>query len=218
MKTGLKHRLLLALIRSYPSRWRKEYGTELLALLQRHPLTAATIVDVAWNGWRQRLRWLEWSTWIGVAAMVWIGVLVGWNILDPASHGRPWTIVLAPSHMTFPMVSIPPFKNDLYVLFLMTCGCLMHLRFGATPARSGVAAMKISFIAGMPILVVGLFVGLGLMQVPAAGYPVGANKPGGLAVMTAPIARLGESWIWGTVGAQLGGAIVRGISRLRTRT
>ena len=182
-----------ALVRIYPAHWRREYAVELEDLLSRRPLNAHVVADVVWNGVRQRVRSLELTTYFGLAAML--------PVISAFASGQP---VLEPSHITFPAVSIPPLHSDLYALFLVVCGCAIHLHSRMSPLRTGVAAMKISFIAGFPIFAAGLLMLAGAVEPDAHAY-----APGPWHVLVAPIARLGVSWIWGSVGGSLGRAIVR---------
>ena len=190
---NLKSWLVTALVRLYPSHWRAEYGAELEDLLLARPMGVHAIADVVWNGLRQRVRSLDLATYFGLAALV--------AVVAAFASGQP---VLEPSHMTFPAVSIPPLRSDLYALFLVICGCTIHLRSRTSLVRTGVAAMKISFIAGLPVLVAGLLLLAGLARPDVHAY-----SPGAWQVLVAPMARLGESWIWGSVGGVLGQAIVR---------
>lgn len=185
---NLKSSLVSALVRLYPAHWRAEYGAELEDLLLARPMGVHAIADVVWNGVRQRGRSLDLATYFGLAALL--------AVVAAFANGQP---VLEPSHMTFPAVSIPLLHSDLYAQFLVLCGCLIHLRSRTRPWRTGVAAMKISFIAGLPILVAGLLMFAGVAAPSAHAY-----SPGAWEVMAAPIARLGEAWIWGTVGGTLG--------------
>lgn len=188
---NLKSRLVAALVHIYPAQWRREYGSELEDMLLTRPLDAPAIADVVWSGIRQRVRSADLATCLGLAAML---VVAG-----TFASGLP---VLEPSRMTFPAVDIPPLRSNLYALFLVLCGCAIHLRSQTSPSRTGVAAMKISFIAGLPIVVAGLLLLAGVARPDAHAY-----SPGGWHVLIAPIARLGESWIWGSVGGTLGRAI-----------
>ena len=88
------------------------------------------------------------------------------------------------------------------------------------------AAMKVCFITGLRIMTVGVLMFLGVMHAPywdpgdipttfrehgfALTYYSGLRQsPGSLAVVLAPLARLGESWVWGAVGGSLGRTIAR---------
>ena len=227
---GIKHRLVTVLLGFYPARWRQEYGGELKDLLLTGPLGLGTIGDVVSSGVCQRLRSLGPATVFGLVAMAAILMALSWNIVAPQPYGTGWTTLLEPSDMTFPTIRIRPLVSELYALFLMACGYLMHLRHGTTPARSGMAAMKVCFLAGLPIMTAGVLMLLGVMHATVLGpgdvpttfrehgfalsyYSELRQPPGSLAVVLAPVARLGESWVWGAVG----GTLARTIARRRGR-
>jgi hypothetical protein len=73
--------------------------------------------------------------------------------------------------------------------------------------------MKMSLIAGIPVMVGGLLLALGMLDVRFLGPSYGApgHAPIPLAMMVAPLFHVPESWIWGAIGGQLG----RWISRSR---
>lgn len=90
--------------------------------------------------------------------------------------------------------------------------------------------MKVCFLAGLPIMTAGVLMRLGVMHaivlgpgdVPTAfrehGFALSyyselGQPPGSLAVVLAPLARLGESWVWGAVGGSLGRTIARRCGR-----
>ena len=227
---SIKHRLITVLLGIYPAQWRREYGGELRDLLLTEPLGPGTIGDVVWNAVRERLRSLELATVFGLVAMAAILTTLSWNIVAPQPYGTGWTTLLEPSDMTFPTIRIRPLVSELYALFLMACGCSMHLRHGTTPARSGMSAMKVCFLAGLPIMTAGVLMLLGIMHAIVLGpgdipttfrehgfalsyYSELRQPPGSLAVVLAPLARLGESWVWGAVGGSLGRTIARRCGR-----
>jgi hypothetical protein len=231
---SIKQRLIALLVRVYPSDWRREYGAEFADLLSAQPLDVAAAGDVLWNGLRQRLRSLELSTIFGLGAMLAVVTIFAWNIVAPQPYGRGWTTVLEPSHMTFPTISIRPLKSDYYALFLILCGFAIHVRYGTKPARTGVAAMKISLMAGLPIIVAGVLMLLGVMHATVVGpneipstfrdhgfaftyYNPRLDLPAPISVLLAPVARLGESWIWGTLGGRFGVFYRTRIGRVRLR-
>ena len=227
---SIKHRLVTVLLGIYPARWRREYGGELKDLLLTGPLGLGTIGDVVSSGVCQRFRSLEPATVFGLVAMAAILMTLSWNIVAPQPYETGWTTLLEPSDMTFPTIRIRPLVSDLYALFLMAFGCAMHLRYSTAPARSGTAAMKVCFITGLPIMTVGVLMVLGVMHATVLGpgdlpttfrdhgfaityYSELRQSPGSLAVMLEPLARLGESWVWGAVGGSLGRSIARRCGR-----
>jgi hypothetical protein len=193
----MKPWLVATLVRLFPARWRAEYGSELEQLLLTRPLTAHTILDVSCSGLRQRIRSADLVTWFGLGAML--------VVIAAMSNGY---TVLEPSHMTFPAVSVRPLHSDLYVVFLIASGCALQLHARTRLWRTGVAAMKISVIASVPIIVAGVLLVTGIAQPGPNAY-----SPAGWQVAVAPISALGGSWIWGAVGGALGRAIARVAAR-----
>ena len=222
---NMKQRIVTVLLGLYPAAWRSEYGPELSDVLLARPLGARIITDVLWNGLRQRVRNAGPSTLAGLAVMLVILTGIGWNIAAPQPYGRDWTGLLQPSSMTLPTIIVKPLASELYVLFLVGCGCWISLRGGET-VSPGVAAMRISFIAGVPIMLAGALILFGVMDVVVLGpgdtpttfhehgfaytyYSAERQAPSALAVLVSPLFRLPASWIWGTVGGGLGRWISR---------
>ena len=195
----LKHGIVTALVRLFPAAWRSEYGLELTDILLSRPLSPGVIADLAWNALRHRARAPEPSTILGLASM--LAILTGF-VLTGGSYGRDWTALLQPSSKSFPTVTVTFLASELYVLLLVGCGCWTHLRHGGTVNRSGMAAMRMSLIASIPILLGALLMMSGLISLRFLGPHL--PPPSALAILVAPLARLPESWIWGAVGGQLG--------------
>lgn len=227
----LKRLIVTTLVRLYPAAWRREYGPELTDMLLAQPLDARVIGDVLWNGLRQAVRTAAPSTLCGVAVM--LAILTGfiWNIVAPPLNRHLLTDLLRPTSMTLPSVAVTPFgSDDLYVLILVWCGCWTHLRHGGKLSRSGLAAMRLGFIAGIPVMIAGLLMLAGILGVvahvpgstPAAFHEHGLaytyygaqhQSPTPLGVLVSPLFRLPESWLWGVLGGLLG----RRISRARRK-
>jgi hypothetical protein len=187
--------LVRALLRLYPADWRQEYGDELAGILLSRPLTAGILVDLAWNAGVQRARAAAPSTILGVAAM--LIVLAGF-VVDPARAALGWTALLRPTSMTFPAVVVTFLTSEVYTILLWVCGYWTLRRYGGTPARAGVAAMRMSLIAGSPVVLAGLLLGLGAIDLTFTGL---ASQPSALTVIVAPLARLPENWLFGWMGA-----------------
>jgi hypothetical protein len=204
---SVKPRIVAALVRLYPASWRREYGAELNDLLMARPLSAWVVGDVLWSGLRQRVRTAEPSTLVGLAMMLAILAALVRNIAGAPPGGR-LTPLLEDSSMTLPTVVVKPLMTEFYVLLLVGCGCWTQLRHRGTASQSGKAAAKVTLIAGAPIILAGLLMSAGMLDVRVLGS---GFAPTPLGVLFAPLSRLPESWIWGAVGAQLG----RRISRLR---
>jgi hypothetical protein len=210
-----------ALLRLYPRSWRNEYGGELTEILLLRPLTARAVCDVAWNGSKERARASRPSTILGLASML---VIVAGFILTPTQYGHQGTALLRPSSMTFPTVTVTFLTSEVYVLLLLICGGWTRQRYGGTAHQSGLAAMRMTLIASIPIIFGALLIAAGIVDMtflepglpgttvagvasPAAA--VQAFRPHPLAMMVAPIARLPESWIWGAIGGWLGRRLCR---------
>jgi hypothetical protein len=196
-----KQWIVSALLRLYPAAWRSEYGSELADVLQTRPLRVGVIIDVAWNGLWLRARAAEPSTILGLAAMFLI--LTSFAVTG-VGYGRTWTALLQPSPRTFPPVMA--MASRLFVFLLVVCGCWTHLRHGGTARRSGLAAMRMGFIAGIPIMLAAGLMMSGFLELTLVGR---LSPPPLWAILIAPLARLPEFWIWGTVGGQLGKWIAR---------
>jgi hypothetical protein len=194
-----KQWIVAALLRLYPAAWRSEYGPELQEILLARPLSPRVIGDLTLNALRQRAQGPEPSTILGLASM--LVILIGF-VLTGGSYGRDWTALLQPSSKTFPTVTVTFLASEVYVLLLVGCGCWTHLRHGGTANQSGVAAVRMSLIAAIPILLGALLMMSGLISLRSLGPHL--PPPSSLAILVSPLARLPESWIWGALGGQLG--------------
>ena len=202
------------LVRCYPAAWRREYGAELHDILVSRPLTPRVIADVVWNGVRQRALVATPSTILGTASM--LAVLAGF-VLTPTSYLHDWTAVLRPTGITFPTVTVTFLASEFYVVLLIGCGCWTQLRSGGPLSRAGLAAIRMTLMAGAPVMLAGLLIGLGLADLsflnPAEIHSTAILRPSALSMMAAPLARAGESWVWGL----LGGLLARRLSRQNQR-
>ena len=194
--------LIAALLRIYPAAWRREYGAELTAILQGRPLGLRVMTDVLWNGLRLRVRAAEPSTILGLASMLFM--LTGF-IVPGGSYSGAWRALLRPSWRLFPTVNVTFMASEAYVLLLVACGCWTYLRHGGKVTRAGLAAMRMSVIAGIPIMLIGVLVMSGLLDVAFLDPRGGATiRPSALAILVAPRSRLPEAWTWGSLGGLLG--------------
>jgi hypothetical protein len=196
------HWMVAALLRLYPAAWRREYGAELTGILMARPLGPRVMADVAVNGLWQRGRAAEPSTILGLAAML---LVLTSFVVTGISYGGTWTAWLGPSPRTFPPVMA--LASGSFVFLLVVCGGWTHLRHGSTAPRSGLAAMKMGFIAGIPIMLAGALMMSGRLELTIVDPRLPAPAP--WAILIAPLARLPEFWIWGAVGGQLGKRIAR---------
>jgi hypothetical protein len=217
--------LVRLLLRIYPPAWRREYGAELRHVVAQRPLTPNAVIDLVWNGVRERVHDADSGTLLGIVTMLFVLAGVISNI---AGWARPVGAIgraLRDSSMTLPSVAVATFETNLYALTLILCGCWTHLRSGARPSESGMAAVRLGAIAGIPVMAVGLSILAGVIHLrvvgpsgplPYAGsgwaytyFTSDAHAPSWLAVFTAPLLRLPLAWIYGWIGGQMARVIVR---------
>jgi hypothetical protein len=220
-----RDRIIRWLLRLYPAAWRREYGWELTDVLSRRRLTARTIVDVAWSAFVQRLREAEPTTYAGLVVMILVAIGVFLNVLRPASAGHGLAAIVQDSSKTLPTVVVTPLASNLYILLLIACGCWTYLRRDRSNRRCGRSAIRLSALAGIPVVLLGLLLLIGLIDLRVVGpneptpfvspgltytyVSARGHVPSALAILTAPLFRLPEAWIWGLVGGRLGRAIAR---------
>lgn len=148
----MKARLVKALIRLYPSRWRAEYGEELGEILMQRPLGTGAVLNVVCNAIWQQLRMQE--PWLIVGAPLLVWAFVFWIML-----------LSAPVCATH----IGGKPTGVGVLVFFGVGCWTVVRCGRGGGR---AAMKLSLIVTLPFFVVGLLVlvhAIGVVTSPAGG-------------------------------------------------
>jgi hypothetical protein len=196
--------IVAALLRLYPAEWRAEYGPELDDILSGQPLTARVIGDVLWSAAGQRARAAEPSTVLGVTSMA---VVLGAFAMTGASYGRDWTAVLQPTAMTLPTVTVTFMASGYYLLLLVACGCWTSLRHRGGVRRSGLAGIRMSLIAGVPVALGAVLMMGGLLSLRCLSPDL--HPPSATAVLLAPLFRLPEAGLWGAIGGQLGRWIVR---------
>ena len=205
--TKEKDRIVAALLRLYPAAWRREYGAELTGILMARPLAPRVIADVAWNGFWQRGRAAEPSTILGLASMF---VMLTGFVIPGGSYGGAWGALLRPSWRLFPTVNVTFMASEFYALLLVGCGCWTYVRHGGRVTRSGVAAMRMSLIAGVPIMLMALLVMSGFLDMAFLDTHGAATiRPSALAILVAPLSRVPEAWIWGSIGGFVGKCVVR---------
>jgi hypothetical protein len=200
----MKQWIVAALLRLYPSAWRSEYEPELTDILLARPLSARATGDVVWSGLRQRALAAEPSTILGFAALL---IILGRFVLVGVTYGHDGTALLQPSSIRFPTVTVTFLSSAYYAYLLLGCGCWTYLRYGRTAKQSGMAAMRMSLIAGMPIIVGALLMMAGLLGVSVSAPRL--HPPSAWSILVVPLARLPGAWMWGALGGQLGKWIVR---------
>lgn len=203
-----RHLIAAALVRLYPAAWRREYGDELLSILEARPLTPAVVADVAMHGCWHRVRLVAPAVTLGLASAV---LALAGVVLTPTAYGTQWTALIEPSGITFPTIRVAFMASEWFVLMLVGCGCWTFVRRRTRIRDAVVAAMTMTLIAGLPVTIAGVLAGFGMIEVVFVG-------PGGMAeapiaspwvMAAAPIFRLGESAIWGAVGGELGRLLTR---------
>jgi len=199
-----RQRLVTALLRLYPAAWRAEYGAELTDVLLARPLGPFVIGDVLWNALKLRARTVEPHNILGLASMA--AVLTGF-VLTGGSYAREWSAFVQPSNKTFPTITVTFLASEIYVLLLIWCGCWTHLRHRGTVNQSGLAAIAMSLLAALPVMVSAVLMTLGFFSVKFVGPDLPPLSP--LALLVSPLARMPEYWIWGALGGLLGKRIVR---------
>ena len=197
----MKQWIVTGLLRLYPVAWRREYGPELTDILLAHPLSPRVIGDVMWNGLKQSAQAAEPSTILGLASF--LAVLT--FVLTGGSYGRRWILLVQPTRMTLPTMSVTFMASGYYVL--IWCGCWTYLRHRGTAKQSGMAGVRMSLIAAVPLLFGGGLMMFGLIG-PSLLGPQGPPSAS-WAVLAAPLFRLPDSWLWAALGGQLGKRIAR---------
>ena len=191
-----RHWIIAALMRLYPASWRNEFGAELQDLLLARPLTFAIACNVLWSGLRQRGRATEPATIIGLGMMAVVAAAFIFSS-EP---------VLQPSGITWPPLDVSWLdpSTEFYALLLMVCGVWTQLKYSDRIRRSAIAAMKLTLIGGIPVMLVGVLMFIGVVD----AFPRVA-----FGTLVAPIFATPYSAVWGAVGGQIG----RSLSYLRRR-
>lgn len=197
-----KDRIVRALLSLYPAEWRREYGPELADLLHSQPLGARVVVDVLFGGLRQRVRSAEPWVILGTPALLAIAGLFAWSMAAADSRDG-LSALVRPSGITFPTYTVGPMNSvrigsyelDVYAFLLIACGWWTVARHGCVRlSRAGFAAVKLTLLAGTPIVVAGMLIALSVRTGP----------PSALEVMTAPLFMLPQHWLFGYIGGALG--------------
>jgi hypothetical protein len=185
--------IVAVLLRVYPRAWRLEYGDELADILLARPLSPRVIADVLWNGLRVLMHAPEPSTILGLVSIP--VVLAGF--LSGVSYGRTWKL--------FPTDGSPFLAAGVFALLQVISGCWTHLRHRDRFYQSGLAAMRTALITGIPFVFVALIMLLGGVDLRVSGttFPPSASM-----LLIAPLARLPDAWLWGSLGGLLGRRIV----------
>ena len=153
------NRIIALLLRLYPAAWRREYGVELVDALAARPLSLRVVADVLRAGVWRRLRAAQPSTLLGVVASA--GVIAGLAAWAPFVHSPALTTLIRRSGKTLPAYAIR--SNEIYVLFLLACGCWTSLRGCDSRSQCGISAVRMSLISGAPIVAIGVLMAIGLV-------------------------------------------------------
>lgn len=105
--------------------------------------------------------------------MVTIFTAAIWNIAA-TSPGVGFTTLLTGTSKTVPTVILAPLGSELYVSMLVVVGASTGRR-GDSPLRSVAAALRMSLIAGFPIILAGLLMLSGLLGIAVLG-PEGCTR------------------------------------------
>ena len=196
----MKTKLVSALIRLYPQAWRTQYGAELADMLQARPLTGTVCADVVLSAMRQRMRASQAPMWAGLGLMLVTMAALVWNAVEPPSGVSERVELL---HR--------PMNSEIVALVLAAIGFWTTMRGGRRP---GLAAILVSTIASLPLVVTGLLMLSGIVDPAFSTARELAPTP--TALLLSPLFRLPGAWLWGTVGGRIGAAVAR--RRRRTAT
>jgi hypothetical protein len=155
----MKRRMVAALVRLYPARWRSEYGAEFAELLMRRPLGARELLNVAanavWQQWRGGEPWILLGTlFAALTGYACFRALLGEPIIDTRRPGIDLTGGLQ------------------QCAFCFAVGFWTMWRRGEAAGR---AAMKFNLLATAPIVIFGLLAVLrvaGLASLAQTGRPL----------------------------------------------
>ena len=196
-----------ALLRLYPAAWRAEYGPELTGILLERPLSARVLADVVSNGLvatREGCRTVHDS-----------GTRLDVHLADRARperrtlrRGRVDGAAAVLDDIPHRHRHVP--RDEFYVLLLAGCGYWTYRRHAGKPSRCGVAAMRMSLIAGIPVMVIALLMVFGVVDLmPLDAHAAARMRPSAWAILAAPLARVPEAWIWGSLGGLIGKYLAR---------
>lgn len=225
----MKARIIAALLRLYPTAWLTEYGPELEGMLHAKRMTAGVIADVVVSALGQRIRSTDLATRAGFAMLLVTLTAVASNVAAPPPYELQ-TNAMVPALAESVQILQQPLNSEVYVLMLVAFSAWFTLRRGGSLPEAGRATMKASFIAGLPMMVVGaliLFGGLNLVTLAPGDVPATAPGhgftltyyttrnvlPAPYVLLFSPLFRLPGSFIWGVIGGLIG----RGIAQSRRR-
>jgi hypothetical protein len=218
----MKTTIVSWLLRLYPKAWSAEYGAELADMLRARPLTVRVCSDIVLSALRQHARASQVASWVGVGLMlVTIGALAS-NIVEPPTHI--WSPGLPrraqPSFAEYIALLQRPLHSEFYVLVLVAIGFWTALRGKTSPGR---AAIRVSMIASVPLVLVGLLMVSGVLGYSELNPGQSSTTldergilytfykgfqqipgPAPLVMLLSPLLRLPGAWMWGSIGGWLG--------------
>jgi hypothetical protein len=218
----MKTRLVSWLMRLYPKAWRNEYGSELADLLRARPLTVRVCSNVVWSALWQHARASQGASWVGLGLMlVTIGAIAS-NIVEPPPHI--WSPELPrgeqPGFAEYIALLQRPLHSEFYVIVLAAIGFWTALRGKTSPGR---AAIRVSMIASVPLVLVGLLMVSGVLGYSELNPGQASTTfdergilytfykgfqqipgPAPLVMLLSPLLRLPGAWMWGSIGGWLG--------------
>jgi hypothetical protein len=167
---------------------------------------------------------------LGLLLMAWVAISLAMNLTTPA--GMPGAYCadnalqdavvrnegpfVATTHI--PAVIVAPGGPEFYALVLMACGFCTRLReAGCSRSRPGAAAARLAALTGLPVMLLGLLLLAGIVDLrvisPAGGQALsGASRwtftycspqlhtPSALSILTAPLLRLPLAFVYGWWG------------------
>ena len=153
---------------------------------------------------------------VSMAMLGSFGLVVA-NVLAPQPYGG-WTTVLEPSSMIFPTVRVSAVVGVVFSILFFCCGCWTYRRRGGTPSQAGRAAATLCLFAGIPVMVVGALMLLGVIGLSVVGpggsafaqnglsftyYSANGHSPSPLSVILFPLSRVPIAWLWGSLGGHV---------------
>jgi hypothetical protein len=198
------------LLHAYPAAWRREYGAELEDVLLRRGIGPLVVVDVIAGGFTQRIRFADAAAWLGLGLLVAVSADLLWNVTAAQNTAQGLLAVVSRSSKTLPTIVVSPLMSDSYAQFLVLYGMCMQFNQRRSLPDCGRATAKITFMAGLPVIAIGILMGIGALDLAVPTQTEGS--PPWLtpwAVTTAPLFRLPAAWVFGAVGGQIGRWVAR---------
>lgn len=163
------------------------------------------------------------ATRLGIALLVVTACLLVGNILAPPPYGLNPDTGLAVLNGGMDLLQ-EPLDTTFYLLILVGCGCWLQIRSRASLWKSGWAAAKIMFLAGIPMMAAALLIASGILHIVVLGpgeipgtfhqhgfaltyYNVRHQVPAPWLLLLWAVLRVPESFLLGILGGLLGHGI-----------